>query len=213
MKDKKVVVFDLDDTLIKELHYLESAYKEIALKVDPSNASLFDKMLVLYYKGENVFKWLTEEYSTAEVFQLLDWYRNHLPTLSLVDGAKELLSYCKEQKWILGLVTDGRSVTQRNKLNAVGLTGYFDLVIISEEFGSMKPTLANFEIFNQYEGKKYYIGDNIKKDFIAPNQLGWMTICVKDDGNNIHKQDFLVEKKLLPQYTVDTIYNVLDLIK
>ncbi|AJH15299.1 HAD family hydrolase [Myroides profundi] len=213
MKDKKVVVFDLDDTLIKEIHYLESAYKEIASKVDPNNASLFDKMLVLYYRGENVFKWLTEEYSTAEVSQLLDWYRNHLPTLNLVEGAKELLSYCKEQKWILGLITDGRSITQRNKLKAIGLVDYFDLVIVSEEFGSMKPKFANFEVFNQFEGVKYYIGDNVKKDFITPNKLGWISICVKDDGNNIHKQDFLVEEKLLPQYKVDTLYNVLELIK
>ncbi|MDM1391404.1 HAD family hydrolase [Myroides marinus] len=213
MKDKKVVVFDLDDTLIKELHYLESAYKEIALKVDSSNASLFDKMLVLYYRGENVFKWLTEEYSTAEVSQLLDWYRNHYPNLSLVDGAKEVLSYCKEQNWILGLITDGRSITQRNKLKAIGLVDYFDLVIISEEFGSMKPTLANFEIFNQFEGIRYYIGDNVKKDFITPNKLGWISICVLDDGDNIHKQNFELEDNYLPKFKVRELAETILILK
>ena len=35
-----------------------------------------------------------------------------------------------------------------------------------------------------------YVGDNVKKDFITPNALGWKTICLKDDGRNIHKQDF-----------------------
>lgn len=34
-----------------------------------------------------------------------------------------------------------------------------------------------------------YVGDNLKKDFIAPNALGWLTVCLKDDGRNIHKQE------------------------
>ena len=35
-----------------------------------------------------------------------------------------------------------------------------------------------------------YVGDNLKKDFIYPNQHGWQTICLKNDGQNIHAQDF-----------------------
>lgn len=213
MKDKRVVVFDLDDTLIKEIHYLESAYEEIALKIDPSNVDLKDEMLSLYYKGENVFEWIVQKYPFCNITQLLDYYRNHCPRLSLTKGADELLSYCKEHNWTLGIITDGRSITQRNKLKSIGLIDYFDLVIISEEFGSMKPTLANYEIFNQFQGKKYYIGDNIKKDFITPNQLGWVSICVKDDGKNIHKQNFNMFKEYLPDYTVNTLYEVLALIE
>lgn len=34
------------------------------------------------------------------------------------------------------------------------------------------------------------VSDNLKKDFIAPNALGWETVCPLDDGRNIHKQDF-----------------------
>ena len=34
-----------------------------------------------------------------------------------------------------------------------------------------------------------YVGDNLKKDFIAPNMLGWLTVCLKDDGRNIHRQE------------------------
>lgn len=213
MKDKKVVVFDLDDTLIKELHYLESAYKEIAFKVDSRRTELSQEMLTLYHEGKNVFEWLIEEYPSVEIMQLLDWYRNHYPDLSLVGGAKEVLSYCKEQNWILGLITDGRSITQRNKLKAIGLANYFDLVIISEEFGSIKPTLKNYEIFNQYEGSKYYIGDNVNKDFIGPNQLGWISICILDDGNNIHKQNFELKGNYLPKFKVRELVETISILK
>ena len=33
------------------------------------------------------------------------------------------------------------------------------------------------------------MGDNLKKDFLTPNRLGWQTVCLRDDGRNIHKQD------------------------
>ena len=33
-----------------------------------------------------------------------------------------------------------------------------------------------------------YVGDNLNKDFVAPHALGWTTICLRDDGRNIHKQ-------------------------
>lgn len=213
MKDKKVVVFDLDDTLIKELHYLESAYKEIAFKVDLRRTELSQEMLTLYHEGKNVFEWLIEEYPSVEIKQLLEWYRNHYPNLSLVDGAKEVLSYCKEQNWVLGIITDGRSITQRNKLKSIGLANYFDLVIISEEFGSLKPTFANYEIFNQFEGIRYYIGDNVKKDFITPNKLGWISICVLDDGDNIHKQNFELKENYLPKFKVRELVETISILK
>ena len=48
-----------------------------------------------------------------------------------------------------------------------------------------------------------YVGDNVKKDFITPNALGWKTICLKDDGRNIHKQDFtLTPEQALPKKTI-----------
>ena len=48
----------------------------------------------------------------------------------------------------------------------------------------------------------YYIGDNVVKDFIAPNQLGWTTICLLDNGQNIHKQ-IPVEDEMKPQYEIE----------
>ncbi|MGM9786689.1 MAG: HAD family hydrolase, partial [Candidatus Cryptobacteroides sp.] len=86
-----------------------------------------------------------------------------------------------------------RSIQQRNKIEALGLNRWIenDDIIISEEFGSEKPALANYE----YYMKRYpeccdftYIGDNPNKDFVVPNILGWETICLIDDGRNIHKQ-------------------------
>ena len=65
-------------------------------------------------------------------------------------------------------------------------------MVISEELGSEKPALANYTYFMERYPECHdftYVGDNLKKDFIAPNTLGWLTVCLKDDGRNIHRQE------------------------
>ena len=78
--------------------------------------------------------------------------------------------------------------------------------MISEEFGTAKPSLGNFEVFHQFKtAKYYYIADNPSKDFVSPNALGWQTICLVDAGNNIHKQKFTKEFLYLPQKKINKL--------
>ena len=116
----------------------------------------------------------------------------------------------------LGLITDGRSISQRNKIKALGLDRWFDNenIIISEETQSEKIEEPNFRHFvKKYRGAEFtYVGDNPKKDFIVPNRLGWKTVMLKDDGRNIHKQE-AVPAENLPQITITGIDELLDFIK
>ena len=52
---QKTIVFDLDDTLIPEIDYLQSAFREIAEYVDAENKNLYDEMYKWYQNKENVF--------------------------------------------------------------------------------------------------------------------------------------------------------------
>jgi putative hydrolase of the HAD superfamily len=58
----------------------------------------------------------------------------------------------------------------------------------------------------------YYIGDNPAKDFQAPNHLGWTTICLLDDGRNIHPQDFTLSPQMLPQHIVPQLTEIENII-
>src|SRR5690606_8714298 len=120
---------------------------------------------------------------------------------------EELLKRLKKSNVRMGLITDGRSKQQRNKIEALKLRDYFKDIIISEEFGSEKPNIRNFKYFNdKYLGCQFlYIGDNTAKDFIAPNKLGWLTVCLLDQGNNIHQQNFNVKKAQQPVFTINSI--------
>lgn len=202
-----VICFDLDDTLYKEIDYLESAYKEIAEYV--GHPEVTDQMLDWYQSGENAFKKLIEFYNlTLSIADLLKIYREHYPDIHLDEGVKEFLVSLKEDGAKLGLISDGRSLTQRNKIKALGLEGFFDIEIISEEFGSEKPCLKNYQaVMDKFPERKLfvYVGDNTAKDFWAPNQLGWRTVCLAQDKRSIHRQDMSLGKEYMPERVITNL--------
>lgn len=156
----------------------------------------YNSMLEAYRDGHNAFdelnRFLGLELPLSDYLYI---YRNHKQKITLSKDVANTLDSLKRDNVRLGLISDGRSLQQRNKIDALGLDRWItnEDIVISEEFGSEKPSMANYEYFM----KRYpqcrdftYVGDNPQKDFIAPNTLGWTTLCLKDDGRNIHKQDF-----------------------
>ncbi len=183
-----VVVFDLDDTLFPEMDFVRSAYREIAR-----------------CKGFYLLSRMLEAASPREAFdstglpieKLLAIYRNHYPDISLPWYSLYTLASLKRQGCTLGLVTDGRSVTQRHKIEALGLHRFIndDMIFISEEIGSEKISGEAFRTIMAKNGKEesyIYVGDNPKKDFIQGNRLGWTTVCLLGGagGEGIFSQEF-----------------------
>lgn len=191
----KVLVLDLDDTLYAEIDYLRSAYRFIAKQLSLNHSTtksqaLYKQMIEQYHNREDVFEHLAKRY-TIDKQLLIDWYRNHQPDITLYPNVKETLEqFLTHGK--LALVTDGRSITQRNKIKALGLTAMFSSIVISEEIELEKPCRANFEkVMIDISGSHYYyVADNLSKDFITPNHLGWTSVCLKDQGKNVHRQNF-----------------------
>lgn len=186
--DSTVIVFDLDDTLYNELDFLRSAYRYIAQKVEPDNwIHLYSKMFSLYRCNLNAFEYVVNNYD-IKLDALKSLYREHQPEIDLFDGVLKIFQNIKFQKGKIAIITDGRSSTQRAKIKSLGIEKYLDFIVISDEFGTEKPNILNFKVIeSSLPGESYYyIADNLKKDFIAPNSLGWKTIGVIDNGKNIH---------------------------
>ena len=213
----KVICFDLDDTLYKEIDYLKSAYREIAQyaaeqctgcsdSVNILAIKAYNRMLDAYREGLNAFEELNLFLGLElPISDYLYIYRHHKPKIALPEDAVRTLDALKAEGVRIGLITDGRSVQQRNKIEALGLGKWIEKedIVISEEFGSEKPNVANYEYFMRRYPECHdftYVGDNLKKDFIAPNALGWHTICLKDDGRNIHRQEVDdIEEGMMPK--------------
>ena len=207
-----VVVFDLDDTLYKEVDFVRSGFSAIAGYVgkDGISVELFER----WKRGQNALQWLIDVTDIeCEIPDLLHVYRTHLPSIKLESSVEDMLDKLKQEGKVLGMITDGRSNTQRHKIEALGLYRWItdDNVVISEEFGSEKPDMANYEYFmSRYPFANYfYVGDNMAKDFVSPNILGWHTICIKDDGRNIHSQNFDVDIDYMPQRVFNNISEII----
>ena len=186
-------VFDLDDTLYLEMDYLKSAYKAISYLIEPEHSDeLYTEMLEIYFSGNNSFGFLLEKYPkmNLSVEKLLNLYRNHQPKIILREGVFDLLFEIKNRGSKIGIITDGRGNTQRNKIKALGIESMIDKLVISEEFGNEKPAPVLFESIMKNEAFKqfYFFGDNPNKDFIAPKRLGWCCIGILDN-KNIHYKD------------------------
>ena len=155
----RLICFDLDDTLCKEIDYLKSAYREIAgyaaehcrgcsAPVSVLAHKAYDVMLAAYQEGQNAFDVLNSFLGLdLPIADYLYIYRNHKPKIALCEDVDRTLDALKAEGVRIGLITDGRSVQQRNKIEALGLSRWIDDedIVISEEFGSEKPALANYE--------------------------------------------------------------------
>ncbi len=208
------IIFDLDDTLASEFHYLQSAFRDSAARIDFDNKDvLYKDMMRWYHQKDNVFAKIIERYPEEQLDFLISEYRGHMPSMVLREGAEELLHTLKTRQYKLGLISDGRSITQRNKLKALRIENMFDQIIISGEFGSEKPDERNFKAFMRSDVSTYfYIADNPKKDFITPNRLGWNTVCLLDVGHNIHPQNFNLDDQYLPQHKINHLSEFIPLL-
>lgn len=194
-----IIAFDLDDTLYNEIEFLKSAYKEIAVSIDPKTwKATYAIMFSLHRSGEDAFQYISDRFERNKG-ELLERYRNHYPDITPFPGVLELFEAIKSKGGKICVITDGRSTTQKSKIKALGIQHFLDKTVISEELGTEKPDENNFRVIeNEFPKQKYmYIADNHRKDFISPNKLGWETIGLIDNGLNIHFDSHRYMKKEL----------------
>lgn len=206
---EEAVIFDLDDLLYKEFDFVRSGFWAIAKLVTKDQPKkLFRLMMAQYFLGNEVLNWLINDYLKGEseftLNSLLAFYRSHRPDIMLGANVQEILSRLKENGNPMGVITDGRSVTQRNKIEALNLKTWMDVFSISEELGYEKPSKEPYLFFmEKFDVSNFvYIADNYNKDFIAPNQLGWRTIALVDNGLNIHSMKENLENVNLPSEVI-----------
>ena len=204
----KVFVFDLDDTLYSERDFEKSGIEFVYKKFNIKHI----KLESILNKRKNWIDLIINGSNNQITLQMvLDIYRNHFPTIPLYKDAKVFLEKLLSQGSEMSLITDGRSITQRNKLKALGIDSYFKNIIISEEINSEKPSEYNFRmVMNNKDSENYiYIADNPNKDFVTPNKLGWTTICLLDRGQNVHKQNFDISSEYLPLFLINSFEEII----
>ena len=208
LPSSKIFVFDLDDTLYSERDFEKSGIEFVYHNLSIKHISL---ETILNNRNNWIEQMINGSNNQITLEIVLDMYRNHFPTIQLYNDAKVFLEKLLSQGIEMSLITDGRSITQRNKLRALGIESFFKNIVISEEVNSEKPSEYNFRMvmYNKIAENYIYIADNPKKDFITPNKLGWTSICLLDRGQNVHKQNFNISSEYLPLFSISSFEEII----
>jgi putative hydrolase of the HAD superfamily len=188
------LIFDLDDTLYDEIDYCKSAFGAVAdFLADksgyPPASQIFETLWKKFTSGNHkttfnaALEQLGIQYEATLIDQLIEVYRDHTPNIKLPQESEDILRKLS-RKYILALLTDGFLPAQQLKVQALGIEKYFKCIIYTEQLGRKfwKPSSLGFEKLLQTLNAKpkntAFLGDNEKKDFIAPNKLGLSTIRI-----------------------------------
>ena len=185
------VCFDLDNTLIDRdlacdrfFAYILSTYFP---NLDPATADWSDRLesmrkldqggrgskAVIYDNSLGHASGLSAESFVALMRCKLSDYTTWL------DGAEQLLKCLRIRKHPMALVTNG-SKSQREKIDAIKASSYFDEILISEEVGIAKPDPRVFQMamskLDATPDQSVFIGDSLEHDVSGARNAGMMTV-------------------------------------
>lgn len=213
-----LIVFDLDDTLYPERDYARSALDFLGAIIAQRYA-LPEAVTELRreFAGGAVnpidILWERHALPAADKAALIAAMQAHRPQITLDHGAAALIERLRKQGVRYAIVTDGRSITQRAKLSALGLDDAA-YVSISEECGVAKTNVQRLQpIIRQFPAREYVmVGDNPAKDFVAARKLGWQSFMLRNKGHNIHPQSGDIPDQYRANVIIDDLIELMGIL-
>ena len=216
----------MDDTLYDEIDYYKSGFMVVARCVADDfgleSKLVFQSLWEVFNSGnhKNTFDVVLEKFGVSfnieYIQKLVDIFRCHKPDIKLPSGSRTVLEDLRT-RYKFGLITDGWLPAQDLKVKALGLEKLFDCIVYTEMLGRehWKPSPAGFEKLLAElcvdTAQCVYVGDNLEKDFLAPNQMGLKTVRVIRE-RRIHFGK-VPSQQAQPHYEIDSIAKLPDLLK
>lgn len=215
----KAVFFDIDDTLYDTSGFAKLARKAaINVMIDaglPLSSEEAYKLLrkIIKQKGSNYdkhFNVLTrhvfgEEKPLLIALGMITYHNVKFALLRLFPETIPTLIYLKSQGYHLGVISNGITIKQWEKLIRLGLHHFFDEVITSEEVGVEKPDVKIFEQALSRMGCKaensIMIGNKFSEDIKGAINSGMDAILVNSEltpQDKLFLDEKNIELKVLP---------------
>ena len=192
----QAVLFDLDGTLLDRKlaheHFMldqatrfsadlsgvsPQAYLEVAVRFDRNGMAA----------RKESFPRIARELALSDELaeRLMDDYRAKFPaSCTLFPGVNETLEALRGAGLRLGLITNGSTVMQSGKLDAVALRAQLDAILISEAEGLSKPEVAIFHLaaarLDASPAHCVFVGDNPDADVRGAKAAGMRAVWIRD---------------------------------
>ena len=193
VRECDVILFDMDDTIYSEKENVRCGFRTLTDYVgDPT---LYDELWSAYMKKKPFIKCVLEQrgmYTEERFNEWLHVFRFAPSDITPYEGFCDMLDRLIACGKRLGMITDGRVQSQEKKLAGLGISHYFEKIIITDTLGieNRKPSTLAFELMHDFFGVPYekmvYIGDNLKKDMQPPLNLG-MKFIHFDNEDGIYR--------------------------
>jgi putative hydrolase of the HAD superfamily len=212
----KAIFFDIDDTLYDTSGFAKLARKaalnvmiDAGLPLKSDEAYLLLREIIDEY-GSNYdkhFNVLTkrvfgEERPLLIALGMITYHNVKFALLRLFPQTTRTLIYLKKQGYDLGVISNGITIKQWEKLIRLDLHHFFDHVITSEEAGVEKPDKRIFEVALEKMGSKgeesVMIGNKFSEDIMGALNSGISAILVnstldEEDKSYLEKNNIKIQ--------------------
>ena len=189
----KVVLFDLDNTLVDRQSGAVKLMKDIILEDFPQESfsdeyrrALLEKLYTWDHEGHVPKSISFSNYIEVGKLEDRDWqyyddlWQERLKDYTeLFDKAIETLDYLKG-KYRLALLTNGSVKSQQGKLDKININEYFEEIVISGTYQIHKPDKRIFQIvldkLNVQPHEVVYVGDGLVNDVQGALSMGMKAI-------------------------------------
>jgi putative hydrolase of the HAD superfamily len=192
----KVVLFDLDDTLVDQEGASRTALldwlPELGLDLDDPDElvaawhTIAEDAYARYQRREITFQdqrrvrvreFLGADATDDEADELFTGYLSRYERAWIAfDDAVPALRRVRDAGLVVAVLTNGDSVHQRRKLDRTGLAEHLDVVVASDDLPAGKPDprayAATCEILGVAPGDVLMVGNDLEKDFQGPLDAG-----------------------------------------
>lgn len=196
MQSLNAVLFDLDQTLLDRttslIKFLDWQFDVFDLQDVVVKTAWIERFIALDDNGkvwkDRVYASLISEFSIAQVNSqdLLKSYVHDFQKFATpFPHITQAIQTLKQEGYILGLISNGRSPFQEHNFQALGLASQFSCILVSEAIGLRKPDPAIFlqacQMLNLTPQCCVFVGDNECADIEGANAVGMRTIFFHPD--------------------------------
>ena len=223
----KAVFFDIDDTLYDTSGFAKLARKaalnvmiDAGLPLSPDEA--YDLLReIIKEKGSNYDKHLNvltkrvfgEEKPLLIALGMITYHNVKFALLRLFPETMSTLIHLKARGYHLGVISNGITIKQYEKLVRLGLHHFFHSVITSQEAGVEKPDIAIFELAMKTMGCKaensVMIGNSFNDDVLGAIDAGMSAVFLTTELNDSERA--IIEKRSLKLDIISDIGQIKDI--